>query len=40
MKVLYPSIGECKLQEVGVIELGSRGGGGNRKFLEGRIGKG
>jgi hypothetical protein len=40
VKVLCPSIGECQGQEVGVGGLGSRGGGEDRGFLEGKLGKG
>jgi hypothetical protein len=29
-KIIYPSIGQCQGQEVGVAELGSRVGGGYR----------
>jgi hypothetical protein len=40
VKVLCPSIGDCQDQEAGVDGLGSRRGGGDRGFLEGKLGKG
>ena len=40
MKVLCPSIGECLGQEVGVGGLGSRVGGEDGGFLEGKLEKG
>jgi hypothetical protein len=41
VKVLCPSIGEWQGQEVGVGGLGSRWRwGGDRGFLEGKLGKG
>jgi hypothetical protein len=43
VKVLYPSIGECQGQEAGMGGLGSRGmgqWGGDRRFLERKLGKG
>jgi hypothetical protein len=41
VKVLCPSIGECQGQETGVGGLRSRvGEGGDRGFLEGKLGKG
>ena len=42
VKVLCPSIGECQGQEAGVGGLGSRVGcrGGDRRFSEGKLGKG
>jgi hypothetical protein len=41
VKVLCPSIGECQGQKAGVGGSGSRGGGGGDKgFLEGALGKG
>ena len=40
VKALYPSVGECQDQEVGVGGLVSRGRGiGDRDFLEGKPGK-
>jgi hypothetical protein len=38
-KILCLSIGECQGQEVGVGGLGNRGGGGDRGFLERKLGK-
>ena len=38
MKVLYPSVGECQGQDVGVGGL-VRGGGRHKGFLEGKPGK-
>ena len=40
MKVLSPSIGECKGQEWEWAGWGAGGGGGDRGFLEGKLGKG
>jgi hypothetical protein len=40
LKVLCPSIGECRGQEVGVGGLGSRGRGRDRGFFEEKLGKG
>jgi hypothetical protein len=40
VKVLCPSIGDCHGQEAGVGRLGSRGRGGDRRFSEGKLGKG
>jgi hypothetical protein len=44
VKVLCPSIGECQGQEAGESGLRGResreGGGGNRGFSEGKLGKG
>jgi hypothetical protein len=39
VKVLCPSIGECQDQEAGVGELGNKGWGVDRGFLEEKIGK-
>ena len=38
-KILGPSIGECRGQEVGVGGLGSRAWGGYRGFSERKLGK-
>jgi hypothetical protein len=42
VKVLCPSIGKCQDQELKWVGWGSRGGGGggDRGFLEGKLGKG
>jgi hypothetical protein len=40
VKVLCPSIGDCHGQVVGVGGLVSRGRGGDRGFLKGKLGKG
>jgi hypothetical protein len=43
VKVLCPSIGECQGQKAGVGGLGSRRrreGEGDRRFSEGKLGKG
>jgi hypothetical protein len=40
VKVLYPSVGQCQRQEVGLAGLLGRGRTGNRAFSEGKPGKG
>jgi hypothetical protein len=40
VKVLCPSIGECQGQEWEWVDWGAGGGGGDRRFLEGKLGKG
>jgi hypothetical protein len=40
LKALCPSVGECQGQESGVGGLVSRGRGGDRGLLEGKLGKG
>ena len=40
VKILCPTIGKFQGQEEGVDRLGSRGGGGDRGFLERKLGKG
>jgi hypothetical protein len=41
VKVLYPSVGKCQGQEVGMGGLVEQGeGGGDREFSEGKPGKG
>jgi hypothetical protein len=40
VKALYPSTGECQDQEVGVGGLGSKERGGDRRFSDGKLGKG
>jgi hypothetical protein len=40
VKAPGPSIGECQSQGAGVGGLVSRGKGGDRRFLEGKLGKG
>jgi hypothetical protein len=39
-KIICPSTGECQGQEVGVGELGIRGGGGYKGLSERKLGKG
>jgi hypothetical protein len=40
MKVLCPCIGEYHDQDAGLGRLGSRSGVGDRRFSEGKLGKG
>jgi hypothetical protein len=40
VKVLCPSAGDCQGQKAGVGGLVSRGEGGDREFLERKLGKG
>jgi hypothetical protein len=40
VKVIFSSIGECQGQEAGVGRLVTMGGGGDRGFSEGKLGKG
>jgi hypothetical protein len=39
-KIICPNTGDCQGQEAGVGGLGSRVGGGYRKLLERKLGKG
>jgi hypothetical protein len=40
VKVLCPSIGECQGQEWESVDWGEEGGGEDRVFSEGKLGKG
>jgi hypothetical protein len=40
VKILCPNIVKCQVQEAGVSGWRTGGGGGNRRFSEGKLGKG